>query len=291
MARKILFAGTPDIAVPSLKSLAADSDIEIIGVLCPPDKKIGRKQIITPCAVKDIAKTLNIPIFEVEKKNDILSAYKETKPDLVVVIALGVIFPAQALEIAPTVNVHFSLLPKWRGASPVQSAILNGEEVSGITLQKMVLKLDAGDILWQHTENIDNRDTKELWASWAQESAQALPELVKNFETLPALPQKEEDATHCGKFEKADGEVFPEKETAEIIWRKYRAFTVWPGIFMNTKYGDTKLIECSQEQTPDSIELLCKEGSLWLQKIQLSGKSVVPAVDVLRGRPDIFRRR
>ncbi len=291
MARKILFAGTPDIAVPSLKSLAANPDIEIIGVLCPPDKKVGRKQILTPCAIKDIAKTLNLPVFEVEKKNDILSVYNETKPNLVVVIALGVIFPAQALEIAPTVNVHFSLLPKWRGASPVQSAILNGEEVSGITLQKMVSKLDAGDILWQHSENIDNRDTKELWASWAQESAQALPELVKNFETLPAFPQKEEDATHCGKFEKPDGEVFPEKETAEIIWRKYRAFNVWPGIFMNTKYGNMKLIECSQEQTPHGIELLCKEGSLWLQKIQLSGKSVVLAVDVLRGRPDIFRRR
>jgi methionyl-tRNA formyltransferase len=268
MARKILFAGTPDIAVPSLKSLAADSDIEIIGVLCPPDKKIGRKQIITPCAVKDIAKTLNIPIFEVEKKNDILAIYNDLRPNLVVVIALGVIFPTEALEIAPTINVHFSLLPKWRGASPVQSALLNGDKVSGITLQKMVSKLDAGEILWQHSENIDNRDTKELWASWAQESAQALPELVKNFETLSALPQKEEDATHCGKFEKTDGEVFPEKETADLIWRKYRAFTVWPGIFMNTKYGDMKIIECSQKQAPDSIELLCKEDSLWLQKIQ-----------------------
>ena len=291
MARKILFAGTPDIAVPSLQALAVDANIEILGVLCPPDKKVGRKQIFTPCAVKKMAKELNLPVFEAEKKKDILRVYTEIQPELVVVIALGIIFPAEALQIAPTVNLHFSLLPKWRGASPVQSAILNGDQVSGITLQKMVPQLDAGDILWQHTENINNRGTKELWASWAQESAQALPALVRNFETLTLVPQKEKEATRCGKFEKSDGEVFPEKETAEVIWRKYRAFDVWPGIFVMTKYGNVKLLECSQEKTPDSIKLPCKEGSLWLQNVQLSGKSAASAVDVVRGRSDVFRNR
>ncbi len=291
MARKILFAGTPDIAVPSLEALATDSDIEILGVLCPPDKKAGRKQILTPCAVKETARSLNIPVFEVGEKADVLSVYNTLNPELVIVIALGVIFPEEALKITPTINVHFSLLPKWRGASPVQSAILNGDQVSGITLQKMVKELDAGDILWQHSENIDNRSTKELWNSWSQKSAQVLPELVKNFGDISPVPQKTENVTHCGKFKKLDGEVSPKKETAEDIWRKYRAFDVWPGIFMMTNYGTVKLIECSQKNIENSVKLPCKEGSLWLQKVQLSGKSVVSAVDIVRGRPDIFRFR
>lgn len=289
MARKILFAGTPAIAVPSLQALAATTDIEILGVMCPPDKKVGRKQILTPCAVKEEAMKQNMRIFEVQKKNDVLSVYQEMKPDLVVVIALGVIFPKEALDIAPTVNIHFSLLPKWRGASPVQSAILNGDILSGITLQKMVSQLDAGDVLWQHKEAIRERGTRELWETWAETSARALPDLVRNYETLPTVQQKENEATHCGKFEKADGEVFPEKETAEEIMRKYRAFNVWPGIFITTKDGSVKILECSLAPKENSLELPCKKDSLWLQIIQVAGKSPTSAVDVVRGRPTLFR--
>jgi methionyl-tRNA formyltransferase len=289
MARKILFAGTPDIAVPSLQAIAETNDIEILGVMCPPDKKIGRKQILTPCAIKSEAVKQNIRIFEVQNKNDVLAVYQETKPDLVVVIALGVIFPKEALDIAPTVNIHFSLLPKWRGASPVQSALLNGDTVSGITLQKMVPQLDAGDILWQHKEEIGNRGTRKLWETWAKTSAQALPNLIQNYETFTSVPQNENEATHCGKFEKTDGEVFPDKETAEEIMRKKRAFDVWPGIFIITKEGTVKILECSLNPEENSIELVCKEGSLWIQMVQIAGKSPASAVDVVRGRPTLFR--
>ncbi len=289
MARKILFAGTPAIAVPSLQALAAIADIEILGVMCPPDKKVGRKQTLTPCAVKREAVKQNLKIFEVQKKNDVLSVYQKIKPDLVVVIALGVIFPKEALDIAPTVNIHFSLLPQWRGASPVQSAILNGDLVSGITLQKMVPQLDAGDILWQHKEKIGKRGTQELWKKWAETSASAISELVLNFETLTPFPQDESLATHCGKFEKADGEVFPAQETAEEIMRKFRAFDVWPGIFITTKDGSVKILECSLAPKENSLELPCKKDSLWLQIIQVAGKSPTSAVDVVRGRPTLFR--
>ncbi len=290
MARKILFSGTPDIAVPSLQALSVDADIEILGVLCPPDKKVGRKQVLTACPVKKEAEKLHLSVFEIEKKNDIIDVYKKLTPDLGVVIAFGVIFPEEALKLAPTVNVHFSLLPKWRGASPVQSAILNGDTISGITLQKMVKELDAGDILWQMKEEINNRGTKELWNDWSNKSADALPELVKNFETLPALPQEEIEATHCGKFEKSNGEIFLKTESAETIWNKYRAFDVWPGIFIMTESGPVKILKCSLEKSEQSIELICKNGSLWLQVIQLAGKSPASAIDVVRGRPTLFRR-
>lgn len=288
MARKILFAGTPEIAVPSLKALVDDENLDIVGVMCPPDKKVGRKQVLTPCAVKAAAFELGLKIFHVEKKTDIVAVYEEVKPELVIVIALGVIFPEEALKIAPTVNVHFSLLPKWRGASPVQSAILAGEEVSGITLQKMVKKLDAGDVLWQMEEEIRGRGTRQLWSDWAEVTAKELPALARDFEKLKAVPQDESEATHCGKFEKADGEIFPEKESAEEIMRKYHAFDVWPGVFVKTELGNVKIIECFEEQTEGCVEMPCKEGSVWLSKIQIPGKSVALAQDTLRGRPELL---
>ena len=290
MTQKILFAGTPDIALPSLKSLAKTPDIEILGVLCPQDKKVGRKQILTPCAVKQEAIKQNLKVFEIQNKNDILSVYQTLKPELVVVIALGIIFPKEALDITPTINVHFSLLPKWRGASPVQSAILNGDHISGITLQKMVPQLDAGDILWQYEEEIGAKGTRELWEKWAETSALALPDLVRNYKILSPLSQDESQATHCGKFKKADGEIFPEKETAEEIMRKKRAFDVWPGIFISTPNGSVKILECSQKKIDkNSISLVCKEGTLWLQTIQRAGKSPASAIDVVRSRPTLFR--
>ena len=289
MARKILFAGTPDIAVPALESLARDKNIEVVGVMCPPDKKVGRKQIITPCAVKKSASALGLKVFHVEKKSDVVVVYEELKPELVVVIALGVIFPEEALKISPTVNVHFSLLPKWRGASPVQSAILQGDKVSGITLQKMVRELDAGDILWQKEEEIGERSTRQLWHDWAEMTANHLPALAKDFEILEAVPQDASLATKCGKFKKSDGEIHPKDETAEMVIKKYRAFDVWPGIFVKTSLGNVKIIECSKDKDDNSVELKCKKGSIWLQKIQIPGKSVAIAKDVVNGNQEVFR--
>jgi methionyl-tRNA formyltransferase len=155
----------------------------------------------------------------------------------------------------------------------------------------MVPQLDSGDILWQHEEKIGERGTRELWETWAETSARALPDLVRNYETLKPSSQDESLVTHCGKFKKADGEVFPEKETAEEIMRKKRAFDVWPGIFVTTKEGIVKIETCSLQETKNSVALPCKNGTtLWLQTIQLSGKSGAAAADVLRGRPNLFRR-
>ncbi len=288
MARKILFAGTPDIAVPALNSLVADENLEVIGVMCPPDKKVGRKQILTPCAVKAAAMEAGLKVFDVERKADVVEVYKELKPELVIVIALGVIFPEEAVQMAPTVNVHFSLLPEWRGASPVQSAILSGQDLSGITLQKMVKELDAGDVLWQKPEEIGTRGTRELWNDWAELTAKHLPELAENYEKLKAVPQDDTLATHCGKFEKADGEVFPGKETAGNIMRKYRAFNAWPGIFVATDMGNVKLVEIYAEETDGCVALDCVDGKIWLQKIQIPGKPAASAKDVIRGHADLF---
>ncbi len=156
MKKRILFFGTPEIAVPALEILAKNSNIEIVGVGCPGDKKVGRKRILTPCAVKKCAERLGIEVFSVNNKSEVAEIYETIKFDLAIVIAFGVIFPAKILNIPEfgTVNVHFSLLPKLRGASPVQSAILAGKKENGITFQQMVKELDAGDILWQKSWNI-----------------------------------------------------------------------------------------------------------------------------------------
>ncbi len=309
MKKRIFFFGTPEIAVPALEKLALqansgqakNSNIEIVGVGCPSDKKVGRKRVLTACPVKKSAKNLGLKVYEVNNKKEVREIYEKLSFDLAIVIAFGVIFPAKILDIPKfgTINVHFSLLPKFRGASPVQSAILAGEKESGITFQQMVKELDAGDILWQKSWNIENKKTSELWNFFAEKTAEEFPEFLEKLFTknLQKLPQDENLATFCGKFEKKDGEIFPEKETAEEIWRKFLAFDVWPGIFISTKYGKVKLGEIkfisSEAEKRDfgdkSFELKCaKNSKIYISQAQIPGKKIMPIADILRGKPDLF---
>ena len=309
MKKRIFFFGTPEIAVPALEKLALqsnsgqakNSNIEIVGVGCPSDKKVGRKRVLTPCPVKKSAKNLGLKVYEVNNKKEVREIYEKIDFDLAIVIAFGVIFPAKILDIPKfgTINVHFSLLPKFRGASPVQSAILAGEKESGITFQQMVKELDAGDILWQKSWNIENKKTSELWNFFAEKTAEEFPEFLEKLFTnnLQKLPQDANLSTFCGKFEKADGEIFPEKEAAEEIWRKFLAFDIWPGIFISTKYGKVKLGEIkfisSEAEKRDFVEnsfaLKCADNSvIYILQAQIPGKKMMPIIDVLRGKPDLF---
>jgi len=145
--KKILFFGTPEIANPSLEKIVSLENYEIVGVAVFPDRKVGRKQLLTPCPVKKRALELNLKIIEIANKEELVELHNNFDFDLGIVIAYGLIFPQEILETGKYVNVHFSLLPLYRGASPVQSAILNNELESGITWQRMVYELDAGNIL------------------------------------------------------------------------------------------------------------------------------------------------
>ena len=153
--KKIFFLGTPEIAVPSLEKIASCADFEIVGVGVFPDRKVGRKQISTACPVKVTALKLGLPIFEIPDKSALETLTLNLDFDLGIVIAFGMIFTQKVLDTGTFVNVHFSSLPQYRGASPVQSAILGGDTQLGITWQKMVQTLDAGDVLFQKEFNID----------------------------------------------------------------------------------------------------------------------------------------
>ncbi|MBT3349495.1 methionyl-tRNA formyltransferase [bacterium] len=292
MKKRILFFGTPEIAVPALRFLKEMETIEIVGVGVPPEKPIGRAQILTKCPVKIAAEKLELPIFEVGKKSDLAEIFEKTNPDLAIVIAFGVIFPEEILERPKfgTINVHFSLLPKFRGASPVQSAILAGEKVSGISFQKMVKKLDAGDVLFSQKFSIENQSTSELWKFFAEETAHALPNFLDNFFAgkITPRPQIENVATHCKKFEKSAGEIFPARETANEIWQKFLAFDAWPGIFLKTKKGNLKILELSKTTEKNTVEIACSDGEIFLKMGQLPGKNPAPIVDILRGNPNLF---
>ena len=293
MKKRILFFGTPQIAVPVLEKLSKLDSIEIVGVCCPEDKKVGRKRLLSSCAVKNSAKKLGLNIYSINNKKEVLEIYEKLDFDLAIVIAFGVIFPEDVLDKPEfgTVNVHFSQLPEFRGASPVQSAILQGQKESGITIQKMVKKLDAGDILWQKKWNIENKSTSFLWEFFAEKTANEMPEFLDKLfsRDLIAKKQDENSATFCGKFEKADGEIFPKKESALEIWNKYLAFDVWPGIFLQTKYGNVKLGEISRNFEKNSFILECVDGkNIYIKKAQVPGKKMMDILDVLKGRSDLF---
>ncbi|PID70511.1 hypothetical protein CSB37_02375 [bacterium DOLZORAL124_38_8] len=289
--KKIAFFGTPDIAVPSLKKISALDDYEVVAVGVFPDRKIGRKQVLTPCPVKACAQNLHLPIVELANKKSLENMVATTEFDLGIVIAFGMIFTPQVLAQNTFVNVHFSLLPKWRGASPVQAAILNGQSQSGITWQKMVPALDAGDILWQKKYDIQNQSTAELWQLFADETASHFPTFLNDYfaSQITPQPQNEEDATFCGKFQKSDGEVCFATNTATEIWQKYLAFNPWPGIFVATPLGNVKLKEIHLQPTPNTLEVVCKNHSkIFIATAQIPGKKAQPIKDILNGNPTIF---
>lgn len=293
MKKKIFFFGTPEISVPSLEAISKLDDVEVIGVGVFPDRKVGRKQVLTPCPVKVAAKSLNLPVVEINNKEGLVNIFQDRDVDLGIVIAFGMIFPAEVLSQPEygVVNVHFSLLPKYRGASPVQSAILAGDKTSGITFQQMRKELDAGDILLQEELDIQNKKTSTIFNEFAHHTAELIPSFLDKIFTskITPLPQEESKKTLCTKFQKKDGEVFPTKETASKIWQKYLALDIWPGIYLATNKGNLKLTEISLVPTDNFHELSCaKDTSLFIKRAQLPGKNEMDIQDILRGNPDLF---
>lgn len=291
MKKKIFFLGTPDIANPSLEAIAQLDAYEVVGVGVFPDRKVGRKQVCTPCAVKTKAVELGLPILEIANKDALVKITKNLDFDLGIVIAFGMIFPKSILGDKRFINVHFSCLPQYRGASPVQSAILNNDKVSGITWQVMVKTLDAGDICLQKEYNIEGKKTSELWHDFALKTAEEFPEFLKEYfnNSLKITTQQENEATFCGKFTKSNGEVDFKTNTAQEIDQKFRAFDVWPEIFVKTKKGDVKIKECFLTSDEKSVEIECKDNTkLYLKTIQISGRKSGSAIDIIKGNSGLF---
>ena len=302
---KTLFLGTDWESVETLDSLNEDPRFEIVGVITQPDKEVGRKKELTPSKVKVFATENDIPIFHTENQD---SKYQESldifKPELVVCKAFGEIVPKFFLEYPKykAINIHFSLLPKYRGAVPIQKAILKGEKITGITIMLMSEGLDEGDILEQIEEEIREDDTNQsLRERLVQKSRELLPNILEKWIHGDIEPQKQENslATYCWQkdISKKNAEIDWDMEIPEYIERKIRAMIPWPVAWTMMNGKRVKIFKATvQEINIDTRpgEIFIQDGNLYIgtqdtrkmieiKELQIEGKKRMSAQEYVRG--------
>ena len=309
---KIIFMGTPDFAVPGLNALANDARFEIISVITQADKPIGRKQEISQPAVKKAALKLNLPILQPRKVRDIADDLKKLEPDFIVVIAYGQILNEAILNIPKIacINIHGSLLPKYRGAACLQAPILNGDSETGITIMLMEKGLDTGDILRQEKITLNGDEGLEfIHDTLSNLGAKILGDTLNDFAEKKIKPQKQDEAqsSYIKQIKKTDGEINWHKSAIEIE-RQIRAFTPWPGAFTSLDGKSLKIIkaeilsEISEFTNKDSqnlkigqvfksdgkLAVKCGQNYLLILELQLEGKRAMSAEDFLAGHKDVI---
>ena len=280
---KVVFFGSPVSALPSLKKLL-ETDHSIDLIITQPDRPSGRGKKLMPCPVKKTALDLNIPYYQpikIRKDEIALDKIKEIEPDLNVVVAYGQIIPSSIIYLPRynSLNVHFSLLPKYRGASPVQKALLDGEAKTGITILELNEKMDEGDILVQEEVNIfPDENAADLEARLAQKGADLLIKAIAQIDKLKHRKQDHSQATYAPKIRKEDGKIDWTKNSL-LIERRVRAFTPWPSAYAFLKDIRIKIHKgrkIAKKNPPGSsageisgikkegIEVCCGEGSIYL---------------------------
>lgn len=263
---KLIFFGTPDVSARVLRALHG-AGYEIVAVVTNPDQPVGRKHTVTPPPVKVAALELGLPVFQPEKLDaEFIEKLKANGQWLMaVVVAYGKIIPQSVIDAFPLglLNIHYSLLPKYRGASPVEHAILNGDEKTGVAIQKLVFKLDAGPIVAMKELPVDNQvTTPELKEELTTVGIELLLETLPNYISGSITPRDQDEtlATHCGKILKTDGEIKLSDPEIEK-WRKYRAYFGWPGVFYFDDAGKrNKITLAAFENDTFVIKKLIPEG-------------------------------
>jgi methionyl-tRNA formyltransferase len=299
MSLRIVFAGTPEFALPTLQALI-DSKHTVVAVYTQPDRPAGRGQAIQQSPIKTYALTEAIPVYQPLnfKSADEQLIFKNLQADVMVVVAYGLILPKAILSTPKfgCLNIHGSLLPRWRGAAPIQRAILAGDTTTGITIMQMDEGLDTGDMLSFHAWVIESQDTtKTLHDKLAILGKAALLDALDLLEKNALNPQKQDalQATYAAKILKAEAKI-NWQESAIILERKIRGFNPWPVAFTEIA-GQTIRIFAAQilakysaekpgtivEITPESVVVATGEGTLSLLEIQLPGKKRLPIKDVL----------
>ena len=306
---RIVFMGTPDFAVPCLQTLL-DSPHSVVGVFTQPDKPQGRKMVLTPPPVKVLAAENGVPVFQPEKMKDpaTLEQLKALDPDLIGVVAYGRILPRAVLELPRygCINVHASLLPKYRGAGPIQWAVINGEKESGVTTMYMCREIDKGDMLLKETVTLDPKETADSLQD--KLSMMGGPLLLKTIDQLEdgsavRIPQCEEESTYAPKLQKTKVNIDWTMD-ADRIERLVRGLNSWPGTFTKIHGKTVKIWDCDvvcQETltesqaaaTPGTVivsekdQLIVKagNGALSLRMLQPEGKKNMSVDAYLRGYP------
>lgn len=318
---KVLFMGTPDFGAVVLKALATSSH-QVVGVVTQPDRPAGRKNQLTPPAVKVTAQEFNLPVMQVEKLRDpaVIEKLREFShaADVFVVASFGMILPTTVLNMPrlQCLNVHGSLLPLYRGASPVAQAILDGQRETGVTIMLMERGLDTGPMLSKRVVPITTEDTQtSLMLKLAEVGADLLLETLPLWADgkLKAVPQDATKATITGIIKKDDGRIDWTKSAA-FIERMTRAYDPWPGVFttwngqmlkvLRAKVFDNSAVENLQPEQPlesgkvlavrlkseaknETLVVATGEGLLAPTELQLAGKKAVSSRDFLRGYPAI----
>lgn len=303
MKFNILFLGTPEFAIPILERLHEEHTI--IAVVTQPDKPVGRKQVMTPPPVKRKAEELGLTVLQPEKVSAIPKLI-EGRIDFIVTAAYGQYLPTKVLELPfkEALNVHPSLLPLYRGATPMQSALLNGDKKTGVSIIRMVKEMDAGPIFNQIQFPLPMEwKYPDLEKECSEKGAELLLNVINNINSLSPQDQLHTDATFCSKITKQDGEVNWSEETAQEIFNKLRAFTPWPGVYTWWKNQKLSLLEFkatdyrppTTDHSPGTIFssdgricITCKEGTLELQTLQLAGKNPIDIKAFTNGYQDFI---
>lgn len=301
---RIVFMGTPEFAVPSLNALV-EAGYEVSGVFTQPDKPKNRGMKLQESPVKEYALSAGLPVFQPAKMRDgeALAILQRLKPDLIAVAAYGKILPVDILEAPPLgcVNVHSSLLPKYRGAAPINWAILNGEDETGVTIQRMAEGIDTGDILAQISTPIDvNENAAQLLARLAQMGADLLVETVRKLETgeAAATPQDESRASHAPMLSKELSQMDWSK-TARQLHDQVRGLYPWPSAAavldgIRCKIIRTSLLSLETNRPAGTIvqadkkglRVACGDGKvLEILELQPDGKKAMAAAAFLMGHP------
>ncbi|WP_145413901.1 methionyl-tRNA formyltransferase [Paenibacillus xylanexedens] len=307
----IVFMGTPEFAVPSLDMLMAEG-YRVVGVVTQPDKPQGRKKVLTPTPVKAAAERHGLPVFQPVKLRDpeAVARLAEWKPDLIVTAAFGQILPKAVLDmpVRGCVNVHGSLLPKYRGGAPIQRSIINGESVTGVTLMYMAEGLDTGDMISRVEVPITDEDTSgTMFAKLSEAGSKLLqaemPRLIAGETT--AVPQNDEEASYARNLTREDEKMDWNRTSRELfnqirglvpfsgaftMWDE-QVFKVWAAANPDQVANEALSVSNAGQAVPGTvlqlnksgIEIKTGNGSLWLTEVQPAGKKVMQAADFARG--------
>lgn len=302
----IIFAGTPDFAANHLQALI-DAEFNVVAVYSQPDRPAGRGKKLTTSAVKEVALANNIAVYQPEnfKQGESVEQLAALNADLMIVVAYGLILPNSVLTTPRLgcLNVHGSLLPRWRGAAPFQRAIWAGDKETGVTIMQMDEGLDTGDMLKKVSCPIEDDETSaSLYAKVAKQAPAVLIETVKQLQAgeLTAQKQDESVATYAKKLSKAEA-LINWQDDAEFIDRCIRAFNPWPVSYFQwagqvIKVHQAKIVAATTSESPGTvvnvdkqgIQIATGSGVLNLEVIQLAGKKAMPVQDVLNSRRELF---
>jgi len=304
---RLVFMGTPELARTCLATLLQASEFQVVAVVTQPDRPKGRDLKLQPSPVKELATSRGIPVLQPERARDegFLKQLAEFQPDLIAVAAFGQILPKTILDLPQygCLNVHTSLLPKYRGAAPIQWAILNDESETGVTIMKMDIGMDTGDILTQQSTAIDAADNAQiLYDRLAEMGAELLVRTIPNFVagTIAPRPQPADGVSLAPKIKKQDGQI-NWAQSARTIWNRIRGLVPWPGAFTTMpaqpqpqllKVWQAQVVERSVETSPtgtileadkNGILVGCLPGSLRLLTVQREGGKRLSAAEFLAG--------